>query len=215
MQLDIISDPVCPWCYVGKKRMEIALAERPWMQIDLAYRVFQLNPDMPREGMDRKEHMRKKFGEARPPSSMTNALIQAGLELGIAFNFDRILKTPNTLDAHRLIRWSQSTGHQSGVVEIMFRRYFTGGEDIGDHAVLLDIAREAGMDCDIISDLLIRDADVDLIRAEDATARRIGIQGVPAYVLANKYLVVGAQEPELFGRALDTAYAETQQAGVG
>ncbi|MSP41911.1 MAG: DsbA family oxidoreductase [Alphaproteobacteria bacterium] len=214
MHLDIISDPICPWCYVGKKRMEIAIAARPQMQIDLAYRVFQLNPDMPREGMDRKEHMRRKFGESKGPSPIMKALIDAGRELGIDFNFSRIARTPNTQDAHRLIRWSHSTGHQPELVEIMFRRYFTDGDDISDHSVLLDIAREAGMDTGIIGGLLAGDADRDLILAEDATARRIGIQGVPSYVLANKYLLVGAQEPELLLRALDMAFAESRQAAA-
>lgn len=212
MQLDIISDPICPWCYVGKKRMEIAMAARPEMQIDLAYRVFQLNPDMPREGMDRKEHMRRKFGDSKGPSPIIDALVQAGRELGIEFNFSRIARTPNTQDAHRLIRWSHSAGRQPQLVEIMFRRYFTDGADISDHEVLLDIASEAGMDTAIISNLLEGDADRDLILSEDATARRIGIQGVPSYVIANKYLLVGAQEPELLLRALDTAYAESQLA---
>lgn len=214
MQLDIISDPICPWCYVGKKRMELALAARPDMPIDLAYRVFQLNPDMPREGMDRKEHMRRKFGDSKGPSPIVDALIQSGKELGIEFNFSRIARTPNTQDAHRLIRWSHGAGCQPQVVEIMFRRYFTDGADISDHAVLLDVAREAGMDTEIIGGLLAGDADRDLILAEDATARRIGIQGVPSYVLANKYLLVGAQEPELLLRALDTAFAESQQAAA-
>lgn len=208
MQLDIISDPICPWCYVGKRRLEAALNARPDMQIDIAYRVFQLNPDMPRQGMDRAEHMRKKFGDVKGPVPVLNALHDAGRELGIEFNFKRILRTPNTIDAHRLIRWSYSTGHQPKIVEIMFRRYFTGGEDIGDHAVLLDIALEAGMDIQIVAGLLSSDADIDLIKNEDATARKIGIQGVPSYVIANKYLLVGAQEPELLLKALDTAYAE-------
>ncbi len=208
MQLDVISDPICPWCYVGKRRLEVALNARPDMRIDLAYRVFQLNPDMPREGMDRAEHMRKKFGDVKGPVPVLNALHEAGRELGIQFNFKRILRTPNTIDAHRLIRWSFSTGHQPKVVEAMFRRYFTEGEDISDHAVLLDIALEVGMDIQIIADLLSRDADIELIKNEDATARKIGIQGVPSYVIANKYLLVGAQEPELFIKALDTAYAE-------
>ncbi len=215
MQLDIISDPVCPWCYVGKKRMEIAIAARPEMQIDLAYRVFQLNPDMPREGMDRKEHLRQKFGESKGPSPVIDALVQAGRELDIEFNFSGIARMPNTLDAHRLIRWSHSAGCQSELVDIIFRRYFTYGDDIGDHSVLLDIAREAGMDTDIIGDLLTRGADIDLIREEDATARRIGIQGVPSYVIANKYLLVGAQEPEILLKALDTAYAQSQQTTDG
>lgn len=211
MQLDIISDPVCPWCYVGKKRMEIAIAARPEIQIDLAYRVFQLNPDMPREGRDRKEHIRRKYGEQKGPSAMMDALQEAGRELGIEFNFSNIARMPNTLDAHRLIRWSHSAGRQPELVEIMFRRYFTQGDDISDHAVLLDIAREAGMDTGIIANLLAGNADMDLILQEDATARRIGIQGVPSYVIANKYLLVGAQEPELLVRALDTAYAEIRQ----
>lgn len=215
MQLDIISDPICPWCYVGKRRMELALNARPDMPIELAYRVFQLNPDMPREGMDRKEHMRQKFGEAKGPSAIMEALTTAGGELGIEFNFSRIARTPNTLDAHRLIRWSYSTGCQPAVVEIMFRRYFTDCEDIGDQAVLIDIAREAGMDTQLVARLFSGDADTDLIRTEDATARRIGIQGVPSYVIANKYLLVGAQEPKVLLSAIDTAFAEVSQAASG
>jgi len=215
MQLDIISDPVCPWCYVGKKRMEIAIAARPDMRIDLAYRVFQLNPDMPREGMDRREHLRKKFGESKGPSAIMDALKESGRELGIEFNFGRITRTPNTIDAHRLIRWSYSAGRQSEVVEKIFYRYFTDGVDISDHAVLLDIAGDCGMDTDIIRDLLAGDSDVDLIRQEDANARKIGIQGVPSYVIANKYLLVGAQESQLMMRALDTAYAEMHPTATG
>lgn len=209
MQLDVISDPVCPWCYVGKKRLEIALLARPEMPVELAYRVFQLNPDMPRGGMDRREHLRRKFGESKGPSAIMDALMQAGLELDIEFNFSRIGRTPNTIDAHRLIRWAHNVGCQPEVVELLFRRYFTEGEDIGDHAVLLGIAQEAGMDAQIVGKLFSQDADIDLIRAEDDTARRIGIQGVPSYVIANKYLLVGAQEPELLLKALDTAFAET------
>lgn len=209
MQLDVISDPVCPWCYVGKKRLEIALLARPEMPVELAYRVFQLNPDMPREGMDRREHLRRKFGESKGPSAVMDALMQAGLELDIEFNFSRIGRTPNTIDAHRLIRWAHNVDCQPEVVELLFRRYFTEGEDIGDHAVLIGVAEEAGMDVQIVGKLLTQDSDIDLIRAEDDTARRIGIQGVPSYVIANKYLLVGAQEPELLLRALDTAYAES------
>ena len=210
MQLDIISDPVCPWCYIGKKRMELALASRPDMPIDLAYRVFQLDPDMPRGGMDRKEHLRRKFGESKGKGKVMDALLEAGEELGIAFNFDKISRSPNTLDAHRLIRWAHSVNLQPEVVEALFRRYFTEGQDIGDHAVLLDIAAEVGMDTDIVMKLLATDADEALIRSEDATARQVGIQGVPAYVIANKYLLVGAQEPETLAQALDGAFQAEQ-----
>jgi predicted DsbA family dithiol-disulfide isomerase len=212
MQLDIISDPVCPWCYIGKKRMELALASRPDLPIDLAYRVFQLDPDMPRGGMDRKEHLRRKFGESKGKGKVMDALLEAGAALGITFNFDKIARSPNTLDAHRLIRWAHSTDRQPVVVEALFRRYFTEGQDIGDHAVLLDIAGEVGMDTDIVMKLLATDADEALIRNEDATARKIGIQGVPAYVIANKYLLVGAQEPETLAQALDSAFQAEQAA---
>lgn len=210
MQLDIISDPVCPWCYVGKKRMEIALNSLPDVKIDLAYRVFQLDPNMPREGMDRREHLRRKFGESAGKGKVVDALVAAGAELGITFNFDRIQRSPNTIDAHRLIRWAHSAGCQPEVVEILFRRYFTDGEDIGDHAVLVDIAQEAGMDTDIVTNLLASGADEELVRSEDATARKIGIQGVPSYVIANKYLLVGAQEPAQLAAAISTACQEGQ-----
>ncbi len=212
MQLDIISDPVCPWCYIGKKRMELALASRADMPIDLAYRVFQLDPDMPRGGMDRKEHLRRKFGEKKGKGEVMDALLEAGEALGITFNFDKISRSPNTLDAHRLIRWAHSVNLQPAVVETLFRRYFTEGQDIGDHAVLLDIAAEVGMDTDIVMKLLATDADEALIRSEDATARQVGIQGVPAYVIANKYLLVGAQEPETLVQALDGAFQAEQAA---
>ena len=184
----------------------------PGMPIDLAYRVFQLDPDMPRGGMDRKEHLRRKFGESTGKGKVMDALLEAGEALGITFNFDKISRSPNTLDAHRLIRWAHSMNLQPPVVEALFRRYFTDGQDIGDHAVLLDIAAEVGMDTDIVMKLLATDADEALIRSEDATARQVGIQGVPAYVIANKYLLVGAQEPETLAQALDGAFQAEQTA---
>ncbi|MEP2828998.1 DsbA family oxidoreductase [Parvibaculum sp.] len=195
MQLDVVSDTVCPWCYIGKKRLDQALALHGREGITLVWRPFQLDASIPEGGVDRKTYMEKKFGSERA-KSVGNTIREFGEAVGIDFRFDKIERSPNTLDSHRLIRWAGTAGCQNEMVDILFRRYFEDGDDIGSHDILIDAANEAGMDTDIVADLLMKDADKELIGQEDALARQMGIQGVPSFVVNSQWVMVGAQEPE-------------------
>lgn len=202
MQIDIVSDTICPWCFIGKRRLERALAQRPDLNVQIGWRPFQLNPDMPREGMDRKAYLTAKFGNDNG-GAMYDAVKQAGMMEGIAFAFDKMVRTPNTLRSHQLIRWASSANLQHEVVNILFRRYFLEGADIGDTNVLVEVAGEAGMDVDLVSELYTKDSDIDLVRAEDEMAREMGIQGVPCFIIDRKFAVSGAQDPQVFLQMFD------------
>lgn len=214
MQLDIVSDTVCPWCYIGKKRLDQALAIHGGEGITLAWRPFQLDASIPPEGLDRKAYMEKKFGSERA-KEIGNTIREFGAAVGIDFRFDLIGKSPNTLDSHRLIRWASTAGCQNEMVESLFRRYFVEGQDIGSHDVLAEAAAEVGMDADIVRDLLSKDADKALIAREDATARELGIQGVPSFVINAQWVVTGAQEPETLVRMFNKLLAREAEAAAG
>jgi len=202
MQLDVISDTVCPWCYVGKKRLDRALAARGAAGLNMRWRPFQLDPTIPPEGVDRRAYFEKKFGADRA-KEVGNVIRQVGEEEGIAFAFDKIERSPNTLDSHRLIRWAGTAGCQNEMVEILFQRYFEQGADIGRPEVLVEAATDAGMDADIVRDLLAGDADRELVAQEDKTARQMGIQGVPAFVMDGRHVMVGAQDVETLTKVFD------------
>lgn len=199
MQLDVISDTVCPWCYIGKKRLDRALADAGRDASMIRWRPFQLDPTIPQGGVDRKAYLERKFGPQRMKSA-GDAIREAGALEGINFAFDKIERSPNTLDSHRLIRWAGTAGVQNAVVDILFRRYFEQGEDIGDHDVLVDAAREAGMDSQIVRDLLATDADTRLVQEEEYLAREMGVQGVPCFLFNQMYFIVGAQDSETLVR---------------
>lgn len=212
MQLDVVSDTVCPWCYIGKRRLDEALAIRGREGISLRWRPFQLDPSIPDEGYDRKAYMQAKFGsDPDRARSIGNTIKEYGEALGIAFNFDRIERAPNTLDSHRLIRWAGTAGCQNEMVDILFRRYFTDAEDIGRHDVLVAAAAEAGMDADIVADLLAHDTDRELIRQEDGLAREMGIQGVPSFVINAKWVMVGAQDTATLVKMFDKLMAKEKE----
>lgn len=206
MQLDIVSDTVCPWCYIGKKRLDEALQIHGGEGISLVWRPFQLDASIPEGGVDRKAYMEKKFGTEKARTA-GNTIREFGEAVGIDFRFEKIERSPNTLDSHRLIRWAGTAGCQNEMVDILFRRYFEDGEDIGSHDVLADAATEAGMDADIVRDLLLKDADKELIRQEDMLARQMGISGVPSFVVNSKWVMVGAQEPETLVRMFNKLLA--------
>lgn len=208
MRIDIVSDTICPWCFIGKRRLERALAQRPDIQFEIGWRPFQLNPDMPAEGMDRRTYVATKFGGDDRARQIYQRVRDAGAGDGIAFAFEKIARTPNTLDSHRLIRWAGSAGLQHQVVELLFRRYFLEGGDIGDRAVLTAVAAEAGMDAELVARLLDEGADLDLVREEDKVARDLGIQGVPCFILERKYAVSGAQDPDVFLQVFDRVQEE-------
>lgn len=208
MQIDIVSDTVCPWCFIGKRKLDRALARRPDTDFDIRWRAYRLDPDVPREGVDRRAYMKAKFGDSPRTSAMTDAIRAAGAGENIAFAFDRIDKRPDTTDSHRLIRWAGSAGTQTDVVERLFRAYFEEGRDIGDAAVLAAIAADAGMDAGLVGELLAGDADRELVEHEDALAHRMGISGVPTFIFANKYLISGAYDSDKLLRIIDKVQAE-------
>ena len=212
MQIDVISDTVCPWCYIGKRRLERAMKLRPQIEFDVRWRPFQLDPTTPKEGVDRRAYIERKFGSTDKIKPIHTALLQAGAAEGIAFAFDKITRTPNTINSHRLIRWSHSANVQDAVVELLFRRYFIEGADIGDIRVLAQIGADAGMDLELVEELLNSDADRELVEREDSLARKIGINGVPTFFVGGKVLVTGAQDAEHLAHVIDRVAAESEPA---
>lgn len=205
VNLDIVSDVMCPWCYIGKRKMEDALARLPnEVQVDIRWRPYQLDPRLPKLGKDRQQYLADKFGGSDRIEQIYGAIGEAGRAEDIPFAFERIAVSPNTLDAHRIIRWaaSEAPGVQNRLVEILFRMFFTEGRNIGDNAVLLDAAEEAGMNRAITESLLQGDADRAEVEEEIAVARRMGVTGVPCFILDNKYAVMGAQPAEALADAI-------------
>jgi predicted DsbA family dithiol-disulfide isomerase len=207
LTIDIVSDVVCPWCYLGEKRLEQALAEEAG-PIVVRWRPYQLDPTIPEGGLDRAEYMEKKFGKSGRLQSVHDNLTRLGAEVGLPFAFDKITRSPNTLDAHRLIRWAASAGVQSRVVDRLFEAYFVEGRDIGDRVVLTEIAAECGLDADLVERLLAEGADSEVVRQEVEQAQAMGVSGVPFFIFAGRLGVPGAQEPS----ALRQAMAEARQA---
>ncbi len=205
MQIDIIVDTVCPWCYVGKVRFERALARRPFEGLILGWRPFQLNPGMPATGKDRKAYILEKFGGPRRAERVYRTIREAGEREGIEFRFDLIGRTPNTVNSHRLIAHAGRHGLQSEMVDALFSAYFTHGRDIGSPEILADIAAETGIDREEARDYLDSEIDRDAIIAEDEMARSLGVNGVPCYIIDRKYAISGAQSPEVFLQVLDLA----------
>jgi len=195
-KIDIISDPICPWCYIGKTRLDRALEANPNHDFIIEWHPFQLNPTMPAEGMDRREYLEAKFGGQEGAMKVYGEIDKTARETGLEVNFAGIKRTPNTIDAHRLIHWAGIEGRQNAVVDRLFKAYFQEGRDISEQSVLVRIATAVGMDGEATRRLLDTDADADDLRARDSDARRKGIQGVPAFVVANEYVVQGAQPVE-------------------
>lgn len=213
VSLDIISDPICPWCYIGKANLDAAIQETGVNPFEMNWRIFQLNPDMPPEGVDRRKYLEWKFGGPERAREIYGRIQDAAAGSGLEVNFDKIDRTPNTLDAHRLIRWAKATGLQNALSQQLFVRYFQQGQDISDHAVLLDAAESIGMEREVVKTLLEGDADKDILLEEEATAREIGVSGVPCFIVGGKYVVQGAQPPETWVKVIrELVEAEEAQA---
>ena len=210
--LDILSDPICPWCLIGRARLFAALEARPDHPFAVAWHPFQLNPDMPPEGMDRRAYLEAKFGGRERAVAAYAPILEASEAMGLGIRFDAIERTPNTLDAHRVIHWAGLEGRQTPVVDALFDAYFRRGLDIGDGGVLADVAAGAGMDRDVVARLLASDADADDVRARDAHARARGVTGVPTVIVANQAVVVGAQPTETWARVIDDVTAQVAEA---
>ena len=203
VRLDIFADPVCPWCYVGKANLDRALesaADHPFI---VQWHPFQLNPDMPREGVPKREWLEEKFGGAAKVDAVHDRLREVARTAGLPLNPDVPKRIPNTLDAHRLIHWAGVEGRQSAVVSALFRAYWVEGRDIGNRGVLADIAGAAGMDRASIVRLLDSGADADDIAARDEDARHKGVNSVPTWLIAQQYVVSGAQPPELWAQVIE------------
>lgn len=205
MLLDIFSDTICPWCFVGKRRLERALGQRPQHGLSIRWRAFQLNPGMPAEGIDRQAYLNAKFGGSERAQGIYDVVVAAGRGEGIDFAFDRIKRTPNTLLSHRLIRHALLADRQSEVLETLFSGYFLEGRNIGDLDTLADIGEAAGLDRAKVARYLAGAADADSVAAEDSLARRAGISGVPCFIFNSHYALSGAQEPEAFFQLFDLA----------
>ncbi|GAA4113884.1 DsbA family oxidoreductase [Aminobacter aganoensis] len=210
LTIDVVSDVVCPWCFLGMKRLENALASLPDIDAEVRWRPFQLDPTIPAEGKERKAYMLSKFNdEARLTQAHAN-LVSLGAIEGISFDFDAITVAPNTLDAHRVIRWAAASGAgvQDKLARALFSLYFEQGKNVGDHAVLIEAARQAGMDAAVVESLLATDSDRDEVTNEIVTASRMGITGVPCFLLDGKYAVMGAQESATLADAIRQVAAE-------
>jgi predicted DsbA family dithiol-disulfide isomerase len=202
MHIDIVSDVACPWCYIGKRRLERALARRPGLAVTRSWRAFQLNPGLPLEGVPQALYLAAKFGGAREAGRVHAGLSAAGRGEGIDFNFERIARAPNTLQAHRLIRFA---GADDALVEALFHAYFLEGRDLGDVDTLAAIAVRTGFDGAAVRRYLAGEAGIEDVRAEDHWARRLGIHAVPCFVFDRGYAISGAQEPEVFLSLFDAA----------
>ena len=202
IRLDIFSDPVCPWCYIGKANLDRALEAHADHPFRIEWHPFQLNPDMPSEGVDKHDYLAAKFGEDRLVQ-MHLRLKEVSRAAGAEIDPDTPRRMPNTLDAHRLIHWAGLEGRQTAVVSAIMRAYWREGRDIGNAGVLADIAAAAGMDRAVTARLLASDADADDIRARDADARAKGVSAVPTFLIAQQYVVSGAQPPEVWGRVIE------------
>jgi len=206
LSVDVVSDVMCPWCYIGKRRLEKAAAQAE-MEIDIRWRPYQLDPTIPPEGKDRKLYLAEKFGSPEKADEIYQNVRMAGEMEGLAFAFEQIEVSPNTLDAHRLIRWAAGAGVQDAVVEKLFSAYFLEGRRIGETEVLVDIARSAGMDGDLVAELMAGDSDRQKVMEEIELARRMGVSGVPTFIVGGRYAVVGAQSPEVLLDAFTAASA--------
>jgi predicted DsbA family dithiol-disulfide isomerase len=203
MNLDVFSDTICPWCFIGKRRLERALKARPQPGLKVRWRAFQLNPGMPAEGMERRAYIEAKFGGTERARTIYDTVRAAGAGEGIEFAFEKIKRTPNTLQSHRLLRLAAATGDQDAVLEGLFRAYFLEGRDVGDRAVLTEIGAAAGLDRRKTAGFLGSDTDTDTVLSEDVLARRAGINGVPCFIFNGRFALSGAQEPEAFFQIFD------------
>lgn len=208
IKLDILSDPICPWCYIGKMALDQALAKAPDHPFTIEWHPFQLNPDMPAEGMDRQHYLEAKFGGPAGAQEVYGRIEETAKAAGLPIDFAAIQRTPNTLDAHRLIHWAGLEGRQIAVVSKLFEAYFVQGRDIGDAEVLAGIAEDVEMDGAVVRRLLSGDADAEDIRARDAHARARGVTGVPCFVVANQHVLTGAQPPDLWEKVITDLKAQ-------
>jgi len=197
--VDVISDVICPWCYIGKRRLEKAIAALDSQhEVQVHWHPFQLNPAMPKEGISRKEYRTRKFGSWERSMELDAKVIAVGKSEGINFAFDKTIRTPNTVDAHRLIWLADQHRCQDAVVEALFRAYFTDGWNISDRETIIDVGAEVGLDQQAVETMLNSDQGMDVIAEAGELSQRHGVTGVPFFIINNSLTLSGAQEPDTF-----------------
>lgn len=212
VQVDVVSDVVCPWCYIGKRRLARVAELLPEVSLAVRWRPFRLDPTIPQGGIAREEYLSRKFGSVEAVMPMHQRLAEMGAAEAIDFRFDRITRSPNTIDAHRVIRWADAAGSEDDIVERLFHAYFTEGRDVGDQAVLAEIGSAAGLNADDVASRLASDEDRADVEAEVNEAYRIGVTGVPCFIVDQTYAVIGAHPGEIIADAIRQAIE--QRAGA-
>jgi predicted DsbA family dithiol-disulfide isomerase len=208
LQIEVVFDLVCPWCYLGTRRLRRALRARPDIVADLHWRPFLLNPDIPAGGLPRHEFLTRKFGGEERARRLHATIAELGLAEGVPFRFERIRRMPSSLDAHRLVRFAGRDGLAEPMVDALFHAHFAEGADLGDDIMLVALAARVGLDPVLVRRFLDSGAEADAVHAENLRAHRLGINGVPCFVLGGRHAIAGAQEPEVLERLIDVAMAE-------
>ena len=211
IRLDIFSDPICPWCLIGKANLDRALESKPDQPFAIEWHPFQLNPEMPPEGVEKRAYLAARFGGEAKLDQIHARLRETAKAAGVELDPDKPARIPNTLNAHRLIHWAGLEGRQAAMVSALFRAYWREGRDIGDAATLAAIAGETGLDAGVIARLLASDADRDDIAARDMDARNKGVTAVPTFLIAQQYVLSGAQPPELWLQVIDELVAKAAE----
>lgn len=211
LSIEIVHDLVCPWCYLGVRRLMRTLRRRPDLAFDLVWRPFLLNPDMPRAGMARPDYVIRKFGGEERARRLYASITEIGRAEGIDFRFDLIRATPSSVEAHRLVRYAARAGIADAMVEALFSAHFSEGRDIGDPSSLALLAQECGLDGPTVYRFLIGEDEAEAVHADNLRAHRLGINGVPCFVIEERHAIAGAQEPEVIERLLDVATVEAAE----
>jgi predicted DsbA family dithiol-disulfide isomerase len=209
--IEVVYDFVCPWCYLGVKRLSLLLARRRDLSVEMVWRPFLLNPDMPRSGMSRSEYMIRKFGAEERGRRLYHSITELGATEGIEFNFAAIRRTPSSVDAHRLIRYAQAFGAADILVDKIFRAHFVEGLDIGAPATLARLAAAQGVDSRATTLFLASNEGSEFVHAENLHAHRLGINGVPCFLIDGEHAIAGAQEVEVLERLIDLAACTTRE----
>lgn len=210
--IEMVSDLVCPWCWIGKRRIETAIAQVPELDVQLLFRPFELDANVPKDGLDYKDYMLRKFGSGDGKTrvnAMRDMLIEYGEAENVPYRFENVTRRPNSFDAHRLVRWAQGQDKGADAKEALFKAYFNQGRDIGHHDVLTEIAAEINIDSSIVKDLLASDADNEAVREEITLFQQMGVSGVPTFIAGRSHAVSGAQEVETLVQLMRTAAVQT------
>jgi predicted DsbA family dithiol-disulfide isomerase len=208
LTIDVISDVVCPWCFIGKRRLEKAIALKPEIAVKVRYRPFFLNSWVPREGISRRDYLIRKFGSVERYMQNAPRVVAAARAEGLVYNIDVITRQPNTIDCHRLIRWSGESGDPASMKQRLMDLYFTEGADLSDREVLVAAAQACGMDAEQVGQRLASDEDVDVVTAEAQSFATAGVNGVPYFIMGSVFAVSGAQEPEVLAEAMERTVVE-------